>query len=96
MLRIRDATPLEARRVRLTLTDGSVVERDLQDLLQGRVYARVREDDVTFRAVQVQRGTLAWPGDVDLDPNVVIGGGAPPPARSSARPPARLRVPVPA
>jgi hypothetical protein len=96
MLRIREATPLEARRVRLTLSDGSVVERDLQDLLLGRVFARVREDDETFRAVRVERGTLAWPGEVDLDPNVLIWGGAPPPVGSSARPPSHLRVPVPA
>ena len=33
LLRIREALPVEGFRLRLTLTDGSIVERDITDLL---------------------------------------------------------------
>lgn len=35
MLEIAPVEPLEGRLVRLTLSDGTIVERDLTDLLQG-------------------------------------------------------------
>jgi hypothetical protein len=60
------------------------------------VLAPIHADDDVFRRVAVHFGTLVWPGDIDLDPDVLIWGGAPPPAGSSACPPSHLRVPVPA
>jgi hypothetical protein len=78
MLRIKNATPLSGYRLRLTLTDGSVVERDVETLLQGPVFEPIRRDPELFRKVTVERGTLCWPGDVDLCPDTILWEGPPP------------------
>ncbi len=91
MLRISDVPPLGGRLVQLTLTDGSVVERDLSSLLDGvGVFERISFDDAAFREVYVDYGTLAWPGDVDIAPETLIWDG-PDPADKSRRPEAFLR-----
>ena len=38
-------------------------------------WASVGDDDEPFRAVEVDRefGTIVWPGEVDLDPDVLRG-----------------------
>ena len=78
LIRIRDVVPLEGRRVRLTLTDGSVVERDISFLLVGPVFEPIRNDPACFEQVHVEAGSLVWPNGADLCPDVVIWGGAPP------------------
>ena len=79
MLRISDVRPLEGRVVQLTLTDGSVVERDLGALLDGvGVFERISTDDAAFREVFVDYGTLVWPGDVDIAPETLIWDGPDP------------------
>ena len=78
LLRIRDAVPLEGFRIRLTLTDGSAVERDLADFLIGPIFESIRRDPLRFRDVKVEGGTLVWPNGADLCPDVLIWGGAPP------------------
>ena len=91
MLRISDVRPLEGRLVELTLTDGSVVERDLSALLDGvGVFERISVDDTAFREVYVDFGTLAWPGEVDIAPETLIWDG-PDPKRPEVRPAAFLR-----
>ena len=93
MLRIRAATPLEGRRLRLTLTDGSVVERDISDFIAwGEIYERLATDDAYFRRVRVRYGTVAWPGNVDIAPERIIGGGPDPADDDDRRPPAFMRV----
>jgi len=88
LLRVRRVEPLDGFVVRMTLTDGREVERDLEGLLLGPVFDLVRRDIGLFRRVRVRSGTLAWPGDVDLDPDVLIWGGAAP--GGNAIPPRRL------
>src|SRR3954453_12257805 len=62
MIRISDVQPLEGRVVRRTLTDGSVVERDLSVLLDGvGVFHQTSFDDNAFREVYVDYGTLVCP-----------------------------------
>lgn len=78
MLEIAAVEPLDGRVVRLTLTDGSVVERDLVEVLWGPVFERVAQDDSAFREVHVRHGTIAWSDDADLAPETVIWGGWPP------------------
>lgn len=78
MTRIREATPLDACNVRLELSDGRVVERDLAPLLVGPIFAALREDPVRFRELRVEGGTLVWPNGADLCPDVLIWGGLPP------------------
>lgn len=84
---ITNVEPLADRWVRLTFADGAVHEVDLSGLLQaGGVFAPIRDDRSTFEAVAVdpEFGTLVWPGDVDLDPDVLRGDR--PPASGDAPP----------
>ena len=90
MLRIRRATAFGDRCLRLTLTNGNVVERDIGALLWGPVFEPLR-DDARFRQVFVRAGTVAWPGDLDLDPDVLIWGG-PAPREPACRPQRILRL----
>jgi len=90
MLRVRNAVPLEGRRLRLTLTDGCVVERDIQDLLWGPVFDRLRTDDELFRRVRARYGTVTWPGNIDIAPETLIWD-APDPADHTERPKPFLR-----
>ena len=85
MLRIRRAMALDDHRLRLTLTNGDVVERDIAAVLWGPVFEPLRGDQARFRAVAVRAGTVTWPGDLDLDPDVLIWGG-PAPKDPAARP----------
>jgi hypothetical protein len=78
LVRIQDAAPLEGFRVRLKLTDGRMVERDLEGFLTGPVFAGLRSDPERFREFRVEAGTLVWPGGADLCPDVLIWGGLPP------------------
>ena len=78
LVRIEEAAPLEGFRVRLKLTDGRIVERDLEELLTGPVFAGLRGNPERFREFRVEGGTLVWPGGADLCPDVLIWGGLPP------------------
>ena len=78
LLRIREVVPVEGFCLRLTLTDGSIVERDITDLLTGPMFEPIRKDSVVFRQVKVESGTVVWPNGADLCPDVLIWGGIPP------------------
>lgn len=91
MLEIRAVEPLAGRSVRMTLSDGSVVERDLTDLLWGPVFEPIISDDDVFRSMSVDYGTLTWPGDVDIAPETLIWDGPTPVDESTRRPEAFLR-----
>ncbi len=78
LLRIREVKPLDGFRLRLTLTEGSVVERDVSRLLVGPIFEPIRADPAVFARVRVEGGTTVWPNGADLCPDVLIWGGAPP------------------
>jgi hypothetical protein len=78
MIRIAEVEPLNGFRVKLHLTDGSDVERDLTPLLLEPLYAPLKGNLELFNSVSVENGTLSWPNGLDLDPDMVIWGGAPP------------------
>jgi Protein of unknown function (DUF2442) len=78
LVRIREAKPLDDHRVQLTLSDGRIIERDLESLLAGPIFADLRSDVARFREMRVQDGTLVWPNGADLCPDVLIWGGLPP------------------
>jgi hypothetical protein len=78
LVRIREAKPLHGYNVQLTLTDGRVIERNLEPMLVGPVFAEIRNDQAQFREVRVEGGTLVWPNGADLCPDVLIWGGLPP------------------
>lgn len=91
LLRIRSVEPLEGFRLRLVLTDGSVVERDVEPLLRGTVFESVRRDPQRFRAVRAEAGTVVWDDEADLCPDVLIWGGPPP--ETDERAPTSLAMP---
>lgn len=65
--------------VRLTFTDGTEREADLEMYLRGPVFERIRNDLDLFRSVRVdgELGTLVWPNEADIDPDVLYRGWAP-------------------
>jgi len=92
LVRIQNVVPLQGFHLRLTLTDGSVIERDVSHLLVGPIFETIRTDPARFREVRAEEGTLVWPNGADLCPDVLIWEGAPPkdggvpPERPSAKP----------
>jgi hypothetical protein len=78
LLRIRKAEPLQDFRLRLTLTDGSTIERDISRLLVGPVFDKIRKERSLFDQVRVESGTVVWPNGADLCPDVLIWRGPPP------------------
>ena len=94
LLRIREVLPVENFRLRLTLTDDSIVERDIADLLTGPMFEIIRRDPLAFRQVKVESGTVVWQNGADLCPDVLIWGGPPP--KTSTVPPQSLTLKSPA
>jgi hypothetical protein len=91
MLRIRRVKPIQGYRVQLTLTNGDVVERDLEAVLWGPVFAELRADLSKFQKIRVSNGTIMWPGNLDFDPETVIWGRNRP-TDPAARPPGFLAL----
>ncbi|MDQ4144898.1 MAG: DUF2442 domain-containing protein [Actinomycetota bacterium] len=73
MVRIAAVEPLRAFVVRLTFTDGLVADVDLEPHMWGEVFEPHRRDREFFRGVYVDEisGTIAWPNETDLDPDVL-------------------------
>ena len=73
--RIVDVEALGGYVLRLTFSDGVVRELDFAPTVSVGVL-RALADPKTFAAVTVDRttGTVAWPGGIDLDPDVLYGG----------------------
>jgi len=91
MIEVTAVQPLDGYWLRLTLSNGDVVERDVEDLLWGGVFEPVRDRPEVFKAVFVDGGTVAWPGNVDIAPETLIWNGPVPPGEPS-RPQRRLRL----
>jgi hypothetical protein len=79
MIRVRGVETLGEFRVRLSLTDGSIRELDLEPYLNGPVFEPLRADLALFEAVRVDEelGTIVWPNGADIDPDVLIHGRTP-------------------
>ena len=78
MLRIKDVKAFAGLRLRLTLTDGRVIERDVAPLLKGPIFERIKADAAEFTRVRAEAGTVVWPNGADLCPDVLIWNGPPP------------------
>ncbi len=74
LARVTAVEPLEGFRLRLAFTDGLVREADLSGDLMGPM-AEPLQDSAYFRRVRVdpELGTVVWPNDYDLDPDVLHG-----------------------
>jgi Protein of unknown function (DUF2442) len=76
MIHVTEVVPLEGHWIRATFSDGAVKEIDLGELLAaGGVFVPIYEERATFERVRAnpETGTAEWPGDVDLDPEVLYG-----------------------
>jgi len=64
--------PRPAHTVRIVFADGEVRDVDITPLLDTPAFSPLRETAI-FEQVKVdeETGTIAWPGDVDLDPDVI-------------------------
>lgn len=90
--RIVSVVPLEPYVVRVSFGDGEIRDVDIEPLLEGAVFAVLRDHD-EFRRVGVddQTGAIAWPNGADLDSDVIYGI-----ARAPREPSARVTTPQPA
>lgn len=61
-----------AHTVRIVFADGEVRDVDITPLLATPAFSPLR-DPAMFEQVKVdeQTGTIAWPGDIDLDADVI-------------------------
>jgi len=73
LLRIRKVEPLEAFKLKLILSDGSTIEREVSRLLVGPVFENIRNDPRLFAQVRLEAGTVgvakrrrSVPGRFDL------------------------------
>jgi hypothetical protein len=79
--RITQVEPLKERWLRLSFSDGAVIEVDVGPLLAGPVFEKIRADSATFGSVEVDpvSGTVVWGNEADLDPDVLYGSYEPDP-----------------
>ena len=91
LVRIASVTPLAGQRLRLGLTNGTTIEREVEPLLKGPVFKEIREKPELFAQARAEGGTVVWPNGADLCPDVLIWGGAPP-SDPTARPQRELHV----
>jgi hypothetical protein len=99
LIKILDVEPLEGRSLRLTFSDGAVKDVDLSALLDaGGVFAAIRDDRAAFEQVRVnpESQTIEWPGQIDLDPDVLYGRYEPASGITIARETVRERSAAPA
>jgi hypothetical protein len=76
IISIIEVEPLEGLCIRATFSDGAIKEIDLSDLMAtGSVFAPIRDRREVFDQVHVnpETRTIEWPGEVDLDPEVLYG-----------------------
>jgi len=96
MINATDVEALEGYAIRVSFSDGAVKEIDLsEELANARGVFSALRDPRLFSEVRVNEasGTVEWPGEVDLDPEVLYGlfepASGPPMRRRTVREPAR-------
>src|SRR5947209_2119848 len=87
--RVTKATALDPFVVRVTFADGEVRDVDVEPLLDGPVFAALRDPSV-FERVDVDEfgETIVWPNGADLDPDVLYGLAEP-----ASEPAPRVSIP---
>jgi hypothetical protein len=76
IISITDVVPLDGLWIRATFSDGAIKEIDLSELIaKGSAFASIRKRREVFDQVHVnpETRTIEWPGEVDLDPEVLYG-----------------------
>ena len=65
--------------LQLTLSDGSVIDRNVKSLLIGKLFKEIRHDPCLFSRVFAANDLpVAWPNGADLCPDVLIWGRSAP------------------
>jgi len=77
MTRIQEASALPGHRLRMVLTDGRTLDREVRSLLKGELLEPL-QDAGAFSDFSVRDGALVWTNGADLCPDVLIWNGAPP------------------
>lgn len=76
--RVTDVQLRHEHWLRLTFSDGAVIDIDAWPLINGGgVFEPIRSDRRVFEQVRVTGGTIEWPGEVDLCPDVLYGRAEP-------------------
>jgi hypothetical protein len=95
MIRATGVEALEGYVIRVFFSDGAVKEIDLSsDLAEARGVFKALRDPHVFAEVQLNEtsGSVQWPGEIDLDPEVLYGlfepASGPPMRRRTVREPA--------
>ena len=80
------ATPRPNHVVRVMFADGEVRDVDITPLLTTQAFAPLR-DPAAFELVTVDQeiGTIAWPGNIDLDRDVIYAALDLGPAKASVK-----------
>ncbi len=94
LVRIRSVETLTGFTMRVTFTDDTRRDINLDSYLEGPIFAPIRNDPAMFRRVFVDSGALAWPNGADIDPDTLYYEGTPPWANDEARQVAGERVPA--
>ena len=73
MIRVSAVQPLQGFVLRVTFTDGSQRDIDVDKYLRGPIFEPLRRDPSLFRSVSVdpELRTLVWPNGADIDPDVL-------------------------
>ena len=77
LVRVTAVEPLTGFVLRLSFSDGTTRDVDVQDLLRGPVFEPLRSDPHLFRQVRVESGAIVWPNGADIDPVVLHGSAEP-------------------
>lgn len=70
-VRVLKVTPLDGLKAEFIFTNNVRRIIDLEPYLHGGVFEPIRQDPVLFRAMYVDGGTITWPSEVDIDPDVL-------------------------
>lgn len=76
IIKVTSVEPLAGHWIRATFSDGAVKEIGLGEVLAGGgVFAPIRDRREVFEQIRVnpETQTVEWPGEVDLDPEVLYG-----------------------
>ncbi len=97
IIRVTAVEPLDGFWIRASFSDDAIKEIDMSDFLGvGGVFTPIRENREIFDQVRVnpETHTIEWPGEVDIDPEVLYGRFEPASGRRVER--RIIREPTPA
>ena len=84
--RVTKVEVLEGYWLRIWFADGAIKDVNFEGHLWGPVFEPIRNDRAVFASVSVDEGsdTIVWPGEVDIDPDVLYGRFEPRSARRTS------------